>query len=93
MKILTVCGMGMGSSIILKMNVEKALRNLGVSADVEVADIGTARGAAAGADLVVTSGELATQLGELKAKVVVIDNLVNVDLIATALNAALSDAN
>ncbi|WP_128980795.1 PTS sugar transporter subunit IIB [Streptomyces roseicoloratus] len=92
MKILTVCGMGVGSSIILKMNVEKALRSLGVTADVEVADIGTARGAAAGADLVVTSGELAPQLGELKAKIVVIDNLVNVDLIARALEAALSEA-
>ncbi len=92
MKILTVCGMGIGSSIILKMNVEKALRRLGVAADVEVADIGTARGAAATADLVVTSGELAPQLGEVKARIVVIDNFVNVDLITASLADALREA-
>lgn len=92
MKILTVCGMGVGSSIILKMNVEKALRSLGVTADVEVADIGTARGAAANADFVVTSGELAPQLGEVKARIVVIDNLVNVGLIAKSLDTALREA-
>ncbi|MFF8012958.1 PTS sugar transporter subunit IIB [Streptomyces sp. NPDC007929] len=93
MKILTVCGMGVGSSIILKMNVEKALRRLGVSGEVEVADIGTARGAATGVDLVVTSGELATQLGQLKAQIVVVDNIVNVDGIAEALKTALPNVS
>ena len=42
MKIVTVCGMGIGTSVLLKMNTEKALRTLGIDADVEAADIGTA---------------------------------------------------
>ena len=90
MKILAVCGMGVGSSIILKMNIEKALVRLGVPGDVEVADIGTARGAATGVQYVVTSGELAPQLGDLSAQIVVIDNFINVDGITDALQSAFS---
>ena len=88
MKIVAVCGMGIGTSVILKMNTEKALGRLGWDADVEVADIGTARGAAAGADVVVTSQELADELGGLRCPVVVIQNFMNVDEIADKLSAA-----
>ena len=34
MKIITVCGMGIGTSVLLKMNAEKALRALDIDADV-----------------------------------------------------------
>ncbi|EPD6333780.1 hypothetical protein ACS5NX_000867 [Klebsiella oxytoca] len=34
MKILTVCGLGMGSSLILKMNVEAVLKQHGIQASV-----------------------------------------------------------
>jgi PTS system ascorbate-specific IIB component len=80
MKIITVCGMGIGTSVLLKMNAEKALRALGLDADadVEAADIGTARGAARTADLVLTSEDLVEELGQVTAKVVVIDNFTNV---------------
>lgn len=88
MKIVAVCGMGIGTSVILKMNTEKALGRLGWDGDVEIADIGTARGAAAGADLVVTSQELADELGGLRCPVVVIQNFMNVDEIADKLSAA-----
>ncbi len=88
MRIVAVCGMGIGTSVILKMNTEKALGRLGWDGDVEVADIGTARGAAAGADVVVTSQELADELGGLRCPVVVIQNFMNVDEIADKLSAA-----
>jgi ascorbate PTS system EIIB component len=86
-KIVAVCGMGIGTSVILKMNTEKALTRLGWDADVEVADIGTARGAAASADLVVTSQELADELGGLRCPVVVIQNFMKVDEIVEKLSA------
>ncbi|GLZ12972.1 PTS ascorbate transporter subunit IIB [Actinomadura sp. NBRC 104425] len=89
MKLLAVCGMGIGTSIILKTNAEKALQNLGVDGEVEVADIGTARGAAVTADVVLTSGELAAELGEVPAQVVVVDNFVDVDEITGKLSAAI----
>ncbi len=37
--IVTICGCGMGSSVILKMNAEKALKELGIAAKLEVQDI------------------------------------------------------
>ena len=41
MQIVCVCGMGMGSSLIMKMTIDKALRELGVEAEIEHWDAGT----------------------------------------------------
>lgn len=76
-KILAVCGMGLGSGLLLRMQAEKALKELGIQADVEVADIGTARALASTADLIVTSEELAQQLGQVKPRVVTITNFID----------------
>ncbi|MQA96586.1 MAG: PTS ascorbate transporter subunit IIB [Streptosporangiales bacterium] len=89
MKLLAVCGMGIGTSIILKMNAEKALQRLGVDGDVEVADISSARGAASTADLILTSGELASELGEVPPEIVVVDNFADVDEITQKLSSAI----
>ena len=85
MKIIAVCGMGIGTSIILKMNIDNALTRLGVEADVEAADISAARGAAATADLVMTSSELVEQLGDIDAPIAIIDNFTSVDEIEAKL--------
>lgn len=89
MKIVAVCGMGIGTSVLLKMNAEKALRALDVDADVEAADIGTARGAARMADLVLTSAELAPEIGDVPADVIVVDNFIDVAEITEKLTAFL----
>lgn len=90
-KILTVCGMGIGTSLILKMNAEKVLRALGKDegVDVEASDIGTARGAARDADFVLISQDLAEQLGEVPAKVIVIDNFLSIPEITSKLEGEL----
>ncbi|GAB2530656.1 PTS sugar transporter subunit IIB [Paramicrobacterium agarici] len=85
MKIVAVCGMGIGTSVLLKMNAEKALRAMDVDADVEAADIGIARGAARTADIVLTSAELAEEVGDVPAKVVVINNFTDVNEITEKL--------
>jgi ascorbate PTS system EIIB component len=90
MKIVTVCGMGIGTSVLLKMNTEKALRALGVDADVEAADIGTARGAARTAQIVLTSADLVDELGEVPATVIVINNFTSVEEVTQKLTTALS---
>jgi PTS system ascorbate-specific IIB component len=89
MKILAVCGMGLGTSLILRMNAEKALKQLGIEADVEVSDMGSARALAATADLIVTSDELAEELGSVKPKVVTITNFIDLDEMTTKLKAAI----
>ena len=89
MKILAVCGMGLGSGLLLRMQAEKALRQLGVQADVEVADIGTARAVAVTADLIITSEDLARQLGTVKPRIVTITNFIDLHEMVTKLGAAM----
>ena len=89
MKILAVCGMGLGTSLILRMNAEKALKQLGIEADVEVSDMGSARALAVTADLILTSEELAEQLGPVKPKVVTISNFIDLNEMVTKLKAAI----
>lgn len=88
MKIVAVCGMGIGTSVLLKMNAEKVLQNLGIEADIEAADIGVARGAAQTAEIVLTSEELAPEIGDVPAEVIVIENFFDLDEIHKKLSAA-----
>lgn len=64
MKILAVCGFGVGSSMVLKMSIDKVVKELGLKATVENTDLSTAK--ATPADVYFTSNEL---LPELKASV------------------------
>lgn len=89
MKILAVCGMGLGSGLILRMQAEKALKELGIQADVEVADIGTARALASTADLILTSEELALQLVGVKPRIVTIQNFIDLREMVTKLGGAI----
>jgi len=89
MKIIAVCGMGIGTSVLLKMNIDQALEALGETADVEASDISSARGAAASADLVMTSAELAPQLGDIDTPITVVNNFVDQDEVREKLAAAL----
>lgn len=90
MKIVCVCGMGLGTSILLKMNTDKALSRLGIDGDVDAADIGTAKGAARDADLVLTSAELATELEGLTVPLRIINNFMDVDEISAAITDGLN---
>ena len=60
MKILAVCGFGCGSSMVLRLGIEKVLKNLGVSAEVENTDLMGGRDGSA--DAIFTSYELAEEL-------------------------------
>ena len=86
MKVLTVCGLGMGTSLILKMNVESILKDNGVKANIEHMDVSSAK--STDADLIVTSYELAGNLEGHKAKLVVIKNFFDKDEIIGALKEA-----
>jgi len=83
--------MGLGSALLLRMLVEKAVKNLNLDAQVEVADISTARGAGSAADIIVTSAELAQQLGDVQGKIVTIKNYMDVNEMTEKLRSALSE--
>ena len=92
MKILAVCGMGLGSSLILRMQVEKAAKALGIKAEVEMADITTAKALAPKADIIITSKELAARIGEVDAKIVLITNYMDLDEMTTKLSEVTSQS-
>lgn len=77
MRIAIVCGNGIGTSILLKMTAEKALRELEVSANVEVVDLASLGDATNNCDVILTSAELVDSLADVKARVIVIDNFVD----------------
>ena len=59
-KVLAVCGFGVGTSLLLKMNIESVLLKNGINAEVDNADVTTA--ASVSADVIFTSKELYEQL-------------------------------
>jgi PTS system ascorbate-specific IIB component len=77
LKVVAICGCGMGSSVILRLNAEKAFKALGVEAKVEVSDITTGKGAAKEADLVIIGTELAYLIQGVDKPVIQLKNFVN----------------
>jgi ascorbate PTS system EIIB component len=75
LKILAVCGMGFGSSMVLRMTIESVMRELGVKASVVTSDIGTAKSESA--DLIVTSSEFSQLLKSKGIPIVEIKNYVD----------------
>ncbi|WP_018658987.1 PTS sugar transporter subunit IIB [Allofustis seminis] len=63
MKIAAVCGMGMGSSFILEMNIKDSLKELNIS-DVEVDHFDLTSATPGSADLFVVAADLAPNLAQ-----------------------------
>ncbi len=61
LRVYTVCVNGMGSSLILRMTVERALKQLGLDAEVEAIDLGSFNGRRR-PDLVVTTVAIARNM-------------------------------
>lgn len=91
LKIVTICGCGMGSSVILKMNTDKVLKELGVEAELNVSDITTGKGAARDADLVLISKELAYLVKDIDKPVIELTNFVKKDEMREKLEAYLRE--
>lgn len=88
MKIIAVCGAGIGTSVLLKMNAEKVLRNLGLTATVEAADVETAR-ASRDAQILLTTPELVEKLQGLPSEVIAIEGVFDLSEIGEKLGKAL----
>ncbi|MTI94671.1 MAG: PTS sugar transporter subunit IIB [Firmicutes bacterium] len=87
MQIVTVCGLGVGTSLMLKMTIQDILDAEGISADVEAWDAGTVKGRSA--DLFVVSEDLRSSLEGLDGNVVYIKNITDTDEIREKVLAAL----
>jgi len=73
-KIVTICGAGIGSSGILKVNAERVLAKLGIDAVVVAADRASLATAMRDAQVVLASAEFVNSIGKTFADVIVIDN-------------------
>ncbi|MDP4333142.1 PTS sugar transporter subunit IIB [Curtobacterium sp. A7_M15] len=91
MKIVTICGAGIGASAILKVNAEKALAALGLSASVVAADVASVQRVSDDANVILTSAEFVEAIGSTYAEVIVIRNHFDQAEITAAVDRALGE--
>lgn len=89
MKIIAICGAGIGTSGILKVNAERVLTRLGLEADVIAVDIASLSTFAADAQVILTSIEFVDTIGATNADVIVIENYFDTAELSRKLEAAL----
>lgn len=89
MKIVTICGAGIGTAGILKVNAERALERLDIDADITATDVRSLAAVAGDAQVILTSPELVDAIGRTNADVIVIDNYFDVDELTAKLEIAL----
>ncbi|QPQ31758.1 PTS sugar transporter subunit IIB [Lysinibacillus sp. JNUCC 51] len=83
MKILVVCGNGLGSSFIMELNVKKALTELGKVVEVTHTDLASAK--AEKADIYLGAKDIVNQLGEGRGHIVSIVNMMSISEIKSKL--------
>lgn len=76
MKIMAICGSGLGSSFMVEMNIKKVLKKLNIQADVEHSDLSATPGAA---DLFVMAKDIAASASVPEAQLVVINNIIDIN--------------
>jgi PTS system ascorbate-specific IIB component len=81
--------MGIGTSVLLKMNAEKVLAQLGIEATVEAADMTTARALGFEANVVLTTPELVDSLKGLPAEIISIDHFFDLEELTRKLSKSL----
>ena len=88
MKLLAVCGMGIGPSVLLKMNAEKVLRTLDIEATVDATDLATAQ-ARRDAQIILTTPDLVDKLQGLPAEIIAIEHFFDLEEITQKLERSL----
>lgn len=75
-KIMAVCGFGVGSSLLLKMKIDDVLKKNGIKAEVFTSDVATAT--STNCDIIFTSKEMYSQInGKVNVPIIKIDNFMN----------------
>ena len=83
MRIATLCGMGFGTSMMLKLFIDDILRDEGIKAEVVPWDLGSFKGQ--DADIIVAPTDMERHLKSASSKVVLIRNLVDKEEIKTSI--------
>ncbi|MEZ2697531.1 PTS sugar transporter subunit IIB [Hafnia alvei] len=85
MKIMAICGSGLGSSFMEEMNIKKVLKKMGVEADVEHSDLSSA--IPSEADLFVMAKDIAASASIPDNQLIVITNIIDINELETKLRA------
>ncbi|MCM3718314.1 PTS sugar transporter subunit IIB [Fictibacillus phosphorivorans] len=83
MKIMVVCGNGLGSSFIMELNVKKALTEMGKTAEVDHTDLASAK--TVPADIYIGAADIVGQLDDGDRTIVTLENMMNISEIKTKL--------
>ncbi|MFC5503445.1 PTS sugar transporter subunit IIB [Lysinimonas soli] len=89
MKIVAICGAGVGTSGVLKVNAERVLQRLGFDAAVVAVDLASLHAEADDAQIILTSPEFVTAIGPTFADVIVVENYFDTQELTAKLQAAL----
>ena len=74
-RIATLCGMGFGTSLMLKLFIEDLLKEIGMKAEILPWDLGTYKGQKA--DIIIAPLGMKTHLKDSEAKVILMKSLVD----------------
>lgn len=77
MKIMAICGSGLGSSFMVEMNIKKVLKKLNIEADVEHSDLSSAIPGTA--DLFVMAKDIAYSARIPEDQLVVLSNIIDIN--------------
>lgn len=91
MKIYTVCGMGFGTSLMVKMTIDDILKAEGLKADVEAIDMGSAKGISA--DLFITSYDMKDTFPDVDQPIIYLENMTDKNEIEQKLKSFLNDGD
>jgi len=83
MKILAVCGNGLGSSFMISINVNKVMKKIGIAGECKNFDLASAK--TESADFYIGSPEIMEQLNDGKRKTIPLINVASLDEIESAL--------
>lgn len=89
MKIMAVCGSGLGSSFMVEMNIKKVLKKLDITAEVEHSDLSSATPDAA--DVFVMAKDIAASASVPENQLVVINNIIDINELEAKLSAYFSN--
>lgn len=82
--IMCCCGSGLGSSMLVRMNVENVLKKLGIT-DIDVSHSSVSDATEGAADVFVVGGDLSSFVSEL-SRVIILDNIMDIEELETKLN-------
>ena len=88
MKIVAVAGVGIGTSALLKFNADKVLESLDLEATVVATDFASVRKVSRDAQIILTTSDLVNQLTGLRAEIIEVKNLSDLEEISAKLSKA-----